>query len=249
MARIALEDVCVSFPIYTSHTRSLRAEVFTNLGGKLAEHNRSITVEALRSVDLEFTDGDRVALIGPNGAGKTTLLRTVSGVYTPDRGRAEIEGRVSSFTDITLGMDPEATGRENILFRSVFMGMTFAEAKRLTPAIAEFSELGEYLDLPVRTYSTGMFVRLAFAISTSISPDIVVMDEMIGAGDQQFIQKAQRRIGEMLAKSKILVLASHDMSIVRSICNIAVWLVKGEVKARGKMEAVVNEYLASAAVV
>ena len=247
MARIALTDVSVSFPVFTSHTRSLRAEVYTSLGGKLAEHNRSITVEALRNVNLQLNDGDRLALIGQNGAGKTTLLRIISGVYKPDRGGAVIEGRVSSFTDITLGMDPEATGRENIIFRCVFMGMTFAEARRLSPSIAEFSELGEYLDLPVRTYSTGMFVRLAFAISTSIYPDIVVMDEMIGAGDQQFIQKAQRRIEEMLSKSKILVIASHDVHIVRSICNVAVWLAKGEVKACGKTEAVVNEYLSSCA--
>jgi ABC-type polysaccharide/polyol phosphate transport system ATPase subunit len=141
-------------------------------------------------------------------------------------------------------MDPEATGRENIIFRCVFMGMTFAEARRLSPSIAEFSELGEYLDLPVRTYSTGMFVRLAFAISTSIYPDIVVMDEMIGAGDQQFIQKAQRRIEEMLSKSKILVIASHDIHIVRSMCNVAVWLAKGEIKASGKTDTILNRYLA-----
>ena len=147
-------------------------------------------MRALDGIDLELKDGDRLGLIGHNGSGKTTLLRVLAGVYPPSGGSASIEGSISSFTDLTLGMDPEATGWENIIFRCAFMGMSFREAKRLSPAIAEFSELGEYLDLPTRTYSTGMFLRLAFAISTSIEPDILIMDEMIAAGDAQFIEKA-----------------------------------------------------------
>src|SRR6516225_2217238 len=244
MARVCLQDVSVEFPIYTPHTRALKSSIFTGLGGRLAAHNETVIVRALENITLDLKDGDRLGLVGHNGAGKTTLLRVISGVYPPVSGKVEVLGILASYTDMALGMDPEATGWQNIIFRCVFMGMTFSEARAASPSIAEFSELGEYLDLPVRTYSTGMFVRLAFAISTSIYPDIVVMDEMIGAGDQQFIQKAQRRIEEMLSKSKILVIASHDIHIVRSMCNVAVWLAKGEIKASGKTDTILNRYLA-----
>jgi ABC-type polysaccharide/polyol phosphate transport system ATPase subunit len=166
----------------------------------------------------------------------------VSGVYPPLAGEAVIEGKVSSFTDITLGMDPEATGWQNITFRCVFLGLTFAQAKELAPSIGEFSELGEYLDLPVRTYSAGMFMRLAFAISTAVQPDILVMDEMIGAGDQSFIDKAQKRIAGLLEKARILVLASHSEPIIRGFCNKALWLEKGQVRILGAVDEVLRAY-------
>src|SRR5262245_16360116 len=149
-------------------------------------HDQTVVVRALDGIDLELKDGDRLGLIGHNGSGKTTLLRVLAGVYSPTRGSALIEGSISSYTDLTLGMDPEATGWENIVFRCAFLGLSFREAKRLSPTIAEFSELGKYLDLPTRTYSSGMFLRLAFAISTAIEPDIMIMDEMIAAGDAGF---------------------------------------------------------------
>jgi len=157
---------------------------------------------------------------------------------------ASIEGSISSFTDLTLGMDPESTGWENIVFRCAFMGLSFQEAKRLSPAIAEFSELGEYLNLPTRTYSSGMFLRLAFAISTAIEPDILIMDEMIAAGDSRFIEKAQRRLREVVNKANILALASHDMAIIQKICNKAIWLEHGVVKQIGAPEAIVQAYQA-----
>ena len=242
MASIRLREVSVEFPIFSSHTRSLKTAVFTRLGGRVAAHNNTVVVRALQNISLELGDGDRLGLIGHNGAGKTTFLRVVSGVYPPLRGEAIIEGSVSSFTDLTLGMDPEATGWQNIIFRCIFLGLSFAEARRLSPAIGEFSELGEYLDLPVRTYSTGMFVRLAFAISTAIKPDIVVMDEMIGAGDQGFIEKAQRRIDELLGRARILVLASHSDPIIRRFCNKVVWLEKGQIKMAGPVEQILAAY-------
>ena len=157
----------------------------------------------------------------------------LSGVYPPSAGEATITGTISSFTDITLGMDPEATGWENILFRCAFMGLSFKEAERLSPAIADFCELGEYLNLPTRTYSTGMFLRLAFAISTSIHPDILIMDEMIAAGDAQFIEKATRRLHELVDKSNILAIASHNMSMVQDICNKVIWLEHGVIRQMG----------------
>jgi ABC-type polysaccharide/polyol phosphate transport system ATPase subunit len=183
-------------------------------------------------------------IVGHNGAGKTTLLRVLAGVYQPTRGSCSIAGRLSSFTDITLGMDPEATGYDNIIFRSVFMGLSFAEARMLSPSIAEFSELGEYLKMPVRTYSTGMFVRLAFAISTAIEPDIIVMDEMIGAGDAQFVAKARGRLADLLQRVKILVLATHDAAIMQSLCSKLIWLDHGQIRKVGSFEDVYPLYLA-----
>lgn len=245
MAHIKLTDVGVEFPIHNANSRSLQLQVFSALGGKLARHSRAVFVRALNGVNLDFQEGDRIGIVGHNGAGKTTLLRVLAGVYEPTQGALSIDGRLSSFTDITLGMDPEATGLDNIIFRCVFMGLSFAEARKLSPSIEEFSELGEFLRLPVRTYSTGMFLRLAFAISTSIEPEIIVMDEMIGAGDARFLEKAKRRLADLLTRVKILVVATHDSSIMESLCNKIVWLEHGEVRKIGPFTEVYPDYLAA----
>jgi ABC-type polysaccharide/polyol phosphate transport system ATPase subunit len=242
VAHISLRQVVVEFPIVNASSRSLQLRLYQALGGKLTSRHRTIVVRALDGIDLELNDGDRLGLIGHNGSGKTTLLRVLAGVYLPRPGSATIAGSISSFTDITLGMDPESTGWENIIFRCVFMGLGFAEAKRRSPAIAEFSELGSYLDLPVRTYSAGMYLRLAFAISTSIEPDILIMDEMISAGDLQFIEKAKQRLREIIGKANILALASHDLQMIRSMCNKVVWLERGVIKGMGPPEVVVKAY-------
>jgi ABC-type polysaccharide/polyol phosphate transport system ATPase subunit len=242
MARIDLKRVVVDFPIVNAASQSLQLRLYQVLGGKLRSHHKTFVVRALDGIDLELRDGDRLGLIGHNGSGKTTLLRVLAGVYVPTAGVASIEGSISSFTDLTLGMDPEATGWENIVFRCAFMGLSFSEAKRLSPTIADFCELGDYLNLPTRTYSSGMFLRLAFAISTSIEPDILIMDEMIGAGDAQFIEKAQRRLRELVDKANVLALASHSMSLIRKTCNKVVWLEHGVIKAIGPPETVVESY-------
>jgi len=242
MARVNLRKVVVEFPIVNSSSQSLQLRVLEALGGKLTSHHSTVVVRALDGIDLELSDGDRLGLIGHNGSGKTTLLRVLAGVYPPERGSALIEGSISSFTDLTLGMDPEATGWENIIFRCAFMGLTFQEAKRLSPAIAEFSELGNYLNLPSRTYSTGMFLRLAFAISTSIEPDILIMDEMIAAGDSQFIEKAKRRLHDLVGKANILALASHDLQMIERVCNKVAWLEHGIIKQFGPPATVLSAY-------
>ncbi|MGQ0532415.1 MAG: ABC transporter ATP-binding protein [Caulobacteraceae bacterium] len=247
MAHIILDRVGVEFPIHNAHSRSLQLRMFGVLGGKLGAHQHAVFVQALKDVSFTLEDGDRIGIVGHNGAGKTTLLRLLAGVYEPTAGRVQIEGRVSSFTDITLGMDPEATGWANITLRCIFLGMTFKEARAAAPAIAEFSELREFLELPVRTYSLGMFVRLAFAISTSIEPEIIVMDEMIGAGDARFMSRAQERIAYLLQKTRILVLASHQPEIFKSFCNRLIWLEHGEVRRIGDVHEVYDEYLASVA--
>jgi ABC-type polysaccharide/polyol phosphate transport system ATPase subunit len=244
MASVCLKNVSIEFPIYTPHTRAIKNTIFTRLGGRLAAHNATVTVCALENISFMLGDGDRLGLVGHNGAGKTTLLRVISNVYPPVSGEVEVIGKIASYTDMMLGMELEATGWQNIIFRCVFMGLSFSEAKALSPSIAEFSELGQYLDLPVRTYSSGMYLRLAFAIATAVHPDIVVMDEMIGAGDAQFLEKAQRRVGALLERARILVLASHSEHIIRDFCTKVVWLEKGRVKMLGAVADVLPAYTA-----
>lgn len=246
MANIVLTDVAVEFPIHNANSRSLQLRVLGALGGKHGGHDRAVYVRALSRITLHFKTGDRIGIVGSNGAGKTTLLRVLAGVYEPTLGTIAVDGRLTSFTDITLGMDPEASGYDNIIFRCIFMGLTFGEARRLCPAIAEFSQLGQFLNLPVRTYSSGMFVRLAFAISTSIEPDIMIMDEMIGTGDARFIEKAKARLNDLLQRVKILVLATHDAEIMKSLCNKIIWLDHGEIRQIGTFDEVYPSYLAAA---
>lgn len=247
MAHISLRQVVVEFPVVNGSSRSLQLRLYEVLGGKLSSRHSTVVVRALDGVDLELNDGDRLGIIGHNGSGKTTLLRVMAGVYQPLPGRATIEGSISSFTDIMLGMDAESNGWDNIIFRCIFMGLTFEDAKRISPAIAEFSELGSYLELPIRTYSSGMNLRLAFAISTSIEPDILIMDEMISAGDLPFIEKAKQRLHEIIDKANILAVASHDLSMIKNICNKALWLEHGVIKKIGPPDAVVEAYEGSTA--
>ena len=244
-AHIALDNLTVEFPVYTARARSLRAALARQLGGTLQRRENTVTVRALHKVTLHLEHSDRLAVVGANGAGKTTLLRVISGVYPPLSGSIAVQGKVASFTDLTLGMDFEATGWENITYRCVFLGLTFTQARELAASIAEFTELGEFLDVPVRTYSQGMVLRLAFAVATAIHPDILVMDEMISAGDQSFIRKAQQRIKDLLSNSRILVIASHDPGLLKSTCNKVVWLEKGAVKMIGEPAGVIGAYVGS----
>ena len=246
MSRVLVENLHLYFPLHNSSSQSLQLEIFQKLGGRIERQNRTARVEALSGVNFELHEGDRLALVGHNGAGKTTLLKVLAGVYPPTHGRVEIEGSLTPLTDLSLGMDPESTGYENIIFRCIFIGMTFAEANSKMDAIAEFSGLGEFLKMPVRTYSTGMAMRLAFAISTSIEPDILILDEMIGAGDQNFVQKAQQRVHELMEKTSILIMASHNASILKRLCNKALWLEHGAVLAYGPLDDVLDDYARSA---
>jgi ABC-type polysaccharide/polyol phosphate transport system ATPase subunit len=242
VAHIEVRNAVVEFPIYNSKSRSLQLWLYQSLGGSLNEQDRHVVVRALDGVSLTIREGERVGIIGHNGAGKTTLLRLLSRIYAPSAGIAKITGGISSLTDMTMGMDGEATGYDNILFRSVFMGMSFKEARERMPEIAAFSELGNYLELPVRTYSTGMFLRLAFAISTSVFPDILILDEMLSAGDESFRMRAQARINELLQRSKILVLSSHDLGSIRSLCQRVIWMEHGKIKMEGAVEDILGEY-------
>lgn len=246
MARLLLRGVHVDLPVFTSRSRGLLNSVF-----RYAQRERSRVeavglfsyhVHALRGIDLDICDGERVALVGRNGAGKTTLLRVLSGAYEPTRGRIDIDGAVSALTDLTLGMDLDASGYENIGMRAIHLGMHREDADALVADVESFTELEGYLHLPVRTYSSGMMLRLAFAISTAVRPEILLMDEMIGAGDAQFMGKAKARIESLMASAKILVLASHNDQIVRDFCNRALCLGEGRVLFDGDVDSCLAFY-------
>jgi ABC-type polysaccharide/polyol phosphate transport system ATPase subunit len=241
MAHIELNDASVEFAIYNARGRSLRNDLLRRVGGRLASGDRDrVTIQALRNIDVTIRSGDRVAIIGHNGAGKSTLLRVMSGAYEPSSGAASIEGKASSLLDMTMGMDFELTGRQNIVLRGVFLGMSFAQAGALVQEIAEFSELGSYIDLPMRTYSSGMVLRLAFGVSTAIQPDIILLDEMIGVGDASFANRAQERLNHFLSNASILVLASHAVETVRRYCTRAILLEEGRLVADGEIDRVLE---------
>ena len=231
MARIVLENCSLDLPVYGTSNRSLKQMVLSAAtGGRIASDSRKIAVvNALTGVSLNIKAGDRVGLIGHNGAGKTSLLRMLAGVYEPTQGRLRVEGSVTSLIDVTLGMDHEATGYDNILLRGLILGLSRKQIKAVTPDIEEFSELGEYLSMPVRAYSTGMVLRLAFSIVTCVHPDILLMDEWLSVGDAEFVSKAENRLQQMVDEANILVIASHNKSIISKLCNIQVKLAHGRV--------------------
>lgn len=249
MAQVTLKNVTVEFPIYNARGRSFKGELFRQtVGGKIrSEEGNRVSIVALRDINLVLRDGDRLGLIGANGAGKSTLLRVIARIYEPPMGRARIEGTVASLTDIMMGMDLEATGYDNVVLRGVFLGMTVKEAQQKIPDIEGFTELGEYLKLPLRTYSSGMMLRLAFAVTTSVRPDILVMDEMIGAGDASFVARARARLEAMISSSRILVLASHDMGIISQFCNKAALMRSGQIVRFGSIDGVIDQYRDGAA--
>ncbi len=231
MSSISLRNVSLDLPIYGTINRSLKGAVMASAtGGHIAAASRNVTVvRALKDLNLEFRAGDRVGLVGHNGAGKTTLLRLIAGIYEPTAGRVEVQGRVSAFINLGLGMDLEATGKENILLCGLMFGMNFDEIRRLAPAIGEFSGLGDFLDMPVRTYSSGMTMRLVFSIVTSVPADILVMDEWLSVGDADFVVHAEQRLQQLVDAASILVLASHDAQVIDRLCNVIVHLEHGEV--------------------
>ena len=230
MIRVRAENIVVDFPIYGAKSRSLKNTfIRTATGGLLAKDaSERIVVRALNRLSFEFRDGDRIGIVGHNGSGKTTLLRVLTGAYEPVSGSIEVTGRVASMLSINLGMDPEATGYENIFLRAAIMGLKPKEVPPLVEEICEFSELGDYVQMPLRTYSSGMAMRLTFAISTCIASDIILMDEWLSVGDSAFSEKAQRRLQRLLGQAKVLVLASHNEQLIRDNCNKIMRLDHGE---------------------
>jgi lipopolysaccharide transport system ATP-binding protein len=230
MAHVVANDVVVEFPIYGATSRSLKTTLLhAATGGHLGrDAGHRVVVRALNSLSFEFSEGDRVGIIGHNGSGKSTLLRVLAGAYEPVSGSIKVVGRIASMLSISLGMDMEATGYENIYLRGAVMALNPQQIDSLVDEICDFSGLGEYIDMPMRTYSTGMAMRLAFAISTSVAADIILMDEWLSAGDASFSEKAQGRLARLLDQAKILVLATHDEGLIRSTCNRILQLDHGD---------------------
>jgi ABC-2 type transport system ATP-binding protein/lipopolysaccharide transport system ATP-binding protein len=244
MASLRLRNVSVDFPMYQGSSRSLKKLLFaTTTQGNLArDATDRITVRALNDVTLDVEDGERIALIGANGAGKTTLLRVLAGIYGPTRGRVYTSGRISALLSVSVGLNPEATGRENIILRGIYMDIHPREMRERVDEIAEFTELGAYLDMPVRTYSAGMMVRLGFAVSTCVHPEILLMDEWLSAGDASFMAKAQQRMEQFVDSSSVMVLASHSQDLLRKWCNRGLLLRQGRVESYGAIDDVIAAY-------
>jgi len=233
MVFISLSNCSLHLPVYGAGNRSLKQLVLSAAtGGRIASSSRNITVvEALRDISLEIRPGDRIGLMGHNGAGKTSLLRMLAGIYEPTTGSMRSSGRITSLLDVTLGMDHEATGYENIVIRGLIMGASKQQMRELTDSIAEFSGLGDYLTMPVRTYSSGMILRLAFSIVTSVEADVLLMDEWLSVGDADFVLKAEERMKAFVGKASILVLASHSAAIIDELCNVQITLEHGQIKS------------------
>jgi lipopolysaccharide transport system ATP-binding protein len=220
MALITAANLTIDYPIFDSSSRSLKKTLLrTATGGRIANDSRGINVRAIDGISFSIDHGERIGLMGPNGAGKSTLLRTIAGVYTPTYGSLLAKGSVASLLDLSLGMDGEFTGYENIFIRCVLMGIPKSVVKKHIDEIIEFSELGDYIKMPMRTYSSGMHLRLSFSVCTAFPADIVLMDEWLSVGDADFSKKAEGRLKEFIKKSSILVLASHSVDQVKKICT------------------------------
>lgn len=245
MAHIRLKNVSIDFPIYGIRTRSLKSQLIrASTGGRFnndTEHH-IVNIRALDDISLSIEHGDRVGLIGHNGAGKSTFLRVLSSIYPPTQGVVDVKGNVSALLDIMLGMEPEATGYDNIILRGILQGLNFQQIREKQEEIAAFTELGDYLSMPIRTYSTGMQLRLAFAIATSITPEILILDEIINTGDEAFIKKAEERIKQVISSAHIVVVASHDLSILEDLCNKLLWLDQGAIRHFGDVKTTLELY-------
>lgn len=244
-AQIALENVCLRFRIYGDSSRHFKQMVLNSVQRRKYGERKEFWL--FRSLNLQIERGDRVGIVGPNGAGKTTLLRLISGIYPPTHGRIRVRGRISSLIDLGAGFNTELSGAENILLNGAFLGFSPREMIEKTDRILEFAELQESADTPIKYYSSGMLLRLAFSIATDINPEILLIDEIFGAGDARFIGRATERMHQLLDSSHIVVFVSHNMQVIRDMCTRAVWLEKGAIVQDGPSGEVCDAYLASTA--
>jgi len=243
MASIHLNDVSLTFRVRAGSTLTLKEYVVRNLfRGKITNF---VEVPALSHIDLKAEEGDRIGVIGHNGAGKSTLLKLIGGIYPPTGGYRAVKGRICSLFDIALGFEFDASGWENIKYRAYLQGETPKSLKPKLEGIAEFSELGDFLKLPVRYYSAGMMIRLAFSIATAIEPEILLIDEVLAVGDMAFQIKAQQRMRDMMRSARLMVLVTHELATLEKMCNRAVWLDHGTVRMMGSVDEVRRAYIKS----
>ncbi len=242
MALIEMEGVSLVYPVYGTSARSLKTSMLNLVtGGRLNKDEGVVKVEALRDIDLKLSVGDRLGLIGHNGAGKTTLLKVLAQIYEPTKGKINIKGQTNCLFDIMLGMDPALTGYQNIILRGLILGLARREIEKAVPEIEEFAELGQFIHMPLKSYSSGMLVRLAFGIITSIRSEILLVDEVVNVGDARFMQKAKARMTSLIHQSDIMVLSTHDHNLIKEFCNKALWLEQGQIKAFGETSEVLSQ--------
>jgi homopolymeric O-antigen transport system ATP-binding protein len=244
MSSIQLNNVTIDFPIYNVSARSLKKNFLrVAIGGKVSrDSNERIIVRSLNNINLSLENGDRLGIIGHNGAGKSTLLKLLANIYEPTNGDMVITGKVSPMLGLMHGIEGEFSGYENIVQRGIIMGLSRKEIKPQVNAIIELTGLGDYIHMPVRTYSSGMMVRLAFAISTCINPEILLIDEVFGAGDAAFMDKAKQKMLDLLQQSSIVVLASHSDDLIKEFCNKALLLEGGSIKYIGDVNKTIELY-------
>ena len=238
MAFLSVKDLSIEFRVYGPSARSLKKKLLRQFtGGRVArEVDDHIVIRALQDISLEIKDGDHIGLVGPNGSGKSTLLRAMAGIYKPSRGSIELQGKIGTLMNIPFGMDPESTGTENIYLRGYLLGMNKNEINSKFKEIAEFADIGDFLDLPIKTYSQGMLYRLSFSISTSIRPEILLIDEAIGASDPKFLEKTIQKSNKLWHDARIAVLASHDINILSAFADELIYLEKGRIVKRKKIK-------------
>jgi lipopolysaccharide transport system ATP-binding protein len=244
MAKIELTDVSITFNAYQQKRVSLKEYLVQRMFWQRSS-NPAVQVHALTGINLRMNEGERLGVIGHNGAGKTTLLKTLAGVYPPTTGTRVVEGKICSLFDITLGFEHEATGWENILYRSYLQGETPSSIRGKIDAIAEFTELGDFLNMPVRNYSAGMAMRLAFSIATAVNPEVLLIDEVLAVGDLAFLQKAKARMRELMGAARVMVMVAHDLPTIREMCTRVIWMAHGQVVMEGPPGEVVDAYGAS----
>lgn len=244
MIGIRLEQATLDYPIFNANGRSLTSRLLEVATGGLLDRDPKgrVQVHALKDISFELSEGDKLGIIGHNGSGKSTLLRLLSQVYAPSSGRVSVSGNVGSLIDLNLGINPEASGRENVFIRGALLGLSKAKILEKYEEIVEFSQLGDFIEMPVRTYSTGMHMRLAFSVSTIMRPEILLMDEWLSVGDENFREAAEKRLQSLLDGAKILVIASHSKDLLNSVCNKILWLEHGHVKDFGEPSRVLEKY-------
>lgn len=243
MACVEIENVSLTYPVYGANARSFKSTlIHMATGGRLDTQCGRVSVEALHNVSFKLEPGDRLGLIGYNGAGKSTLLKVLAKIYEPTRGLVNVQGRVNCLFDIMMGMDHELNAYENIKLRGLILGLSKAEIQKITPEIEAFAELGDFMKMPIKSYSSGMKVRLAFGIITHVFSEVLLIDEIVNVGDANFIEKAKAKMKSLVNQSEFMVLSTHDAHITREFCNKAIWLQEGKVMRFGNVEEVLAAY-------
>lgn len=243
MSKILVENLSIKFRIY--HDRSPSLKDYVSSFFRYRDKKLYSDFFALKKISFEINEGERVGIVGHNGAGKSTLLKTLCRIYEPSSGQIHVDGRIAPLLEIGAGFHPEFTGRENIYLNGAILGYSKHQIKSLEPEVIAFAELEEFIDTPVKYYSTGMYMRLAFSLATAVHPDILILDEMFAGGDASFVLKATSRLKQMIDRANIMVLVSHDMSLLRSFCNRVIWVDHGSIKENGLTEHIIDRYVAS----